>query len=73
MVNLEEQVSTRSLETGMTVNNKGFTLIEVMVVVVIIGITIGFAMLSFGDFGQSRRLLTAAEGTLTAFKSIRRS
>lgn len=52
-------------------SNQGFTLIEVMVVVVIIGITLGFAMMSFGDFGQSRRILTAAEGTLTSFKSIR--
>jgi general secretion pathway protein H len=42
-------------------NNKGFTLIEIMIVIVIIGITVGFALISFGDFGESRRILFAAE------------
>lgn len=41
--------------------NKGFTLIEILVVVVIIGLTIGFALISFGDFGGSKRILFAAE------------
>ncbi len=49
----------------------GFTLIEILVVLVIIGITLGFAILSFGDFGQSRRIITAAEQTLGALQSIR--
>lgn len=39
----------------------GFTLIEILVVVLIIGITLGFALLSFGDFGEKRRLLISAD------------
>lgn len=41
--------------------DKGFTLIELLVVIVIIGITIGFALISFGDFGDSKRIIFAAE------------
>lgn len=40
---------------------RGFTLIEILVVVIIMGITIGFALLAFGDFGASRRAVLAAE------------
>lgn len=40
---------------------RGFTLIEILVVVVIIGITLGFALLSFGDFGAGRRAIVSAE------------
>lgn len=50
----------RKLVTGMR-NNQGFTLIEIMVVIVIIGITVGFALIAFGDFGESKRILFAAE------------
>lgn len=39
----------------------GFTLIEILVVMLIISITFGFAMLAVGDFGESRRIRTAAE------------
>lgn len=46
--------------TGMSAN-RGFTLIEILIVIVIIGITVSFAMLAFGDFGQERRILFAAE------------
>lgn len=42
-------------------NSQGFTLIEIMVVIVIIGITVGFALIAFGDFGESKRILFAAE------------
>lgn len=42
-------------------NNLGFTLIEILIVLVIIGITFGFALISFGDFGEGRRVLFAAE------------
>ncbi|WP_156411356.1 type II secretion system minor pseudopilin GspH [Legionella oakridgensis] len=40
---------------------KGFTLLEILVVLVIIGITLGFALLAFGDFGEKRRVMMAAE------------
>lgn len=46
---------------GMRNDNQGFTLIEILIVLVIIGITFGFALISFGDFGESRRILFAAE------------
>ena len=42
-------------------HSNGFTLIEILVVVLIIGITIGFALLAFGDFGSKRRILLSAE------------
>ncbi|MBI2785151.1 MAG: type II secretion system minor pseudopilin GspH [Legionella longbeachae] len=45
----------------MRKNNQGFTLIEILIVLVIIGITFGFALIAFGDFGESRRIKFAAE------------
>lgn len=42
-------------------NSPGFTLIEIMVVVVIAGIILSFALLAFGDFGRERRIFIAAE------------
>jgi general secretion pathway protein H len=42
-------------------STQGFTLIEILVVILIIGITLGFALIAFGDFGEGRRLLFAAE------------
>lgn len=50
----------QKLVIGMR-NSRGFTLIEIMVVIVIIGITIGFALIAFGDFGHSKRVLFAIE------------
>lgn len=47
------------LVIGMPI--KGFTLIEILVVVLIIGITLGVALLSFGDFGGKRRIIVTAE------------
>lgn len=49
------------LEIGISNKHLGFTLIEILVVLVIIGITMTFAMLAFGDFGASRRVLLATE------------
>jgi general secretion pathway protein H len=40
---------------------KGFTLIEILVVLVIVGIILSFAVISFGDFGESRRIVTAGD------------
>ena len=39
----------------------GFTLIEILVVLAIIGITLGMTILAFGDFGASRRIEMEAE------------
>lgn len=60
MANLVVVVLMRRLVTGMT-TNRGFTLIELLIVIVIIGITVGFALISFGDFGGSKRIAFAAE------------
>ncbi len=51
-------------------NNRGFTLIEILVVLLIIGITLGFAMLAFGDFGGNRRIIVAAEQFVNYVKFI---
>lgn len=40
---------------------RGYTLIEILIVVVIISITVAFAVLAFGDFGKNRRILLSAE------------
>ena len=50
--------------------NKGFTLIEILVVILIIGITLGFALLAFGDFGGKRRIVIAAEQFVNYVKFI---
>jgi general secretion pathway protein H len=40
---------------------QGFTLIEILIVIVIIGITVGFALIAFGDFGASKKIMFSAE------------
>ena len=51
-------------------NSNGFTLIEILVVIVIVGITLGFALLAFGDFGSQRRILVAAEQFVNYVKFV---
>lgn len=57
----------QKLVTGMR-NNRGFTLIEIMVVIVIIGITVGFALIAFGDFGEGKRIQFAAEQLVNSMR-----
>lgn len=49
---------------------RGFTLIELLVVVFIIGITASIALLSFGDFGASRKTKVSAEQFVNYIKMI---
>jgi general secretion pathway protein H len=42
-------------------SNKGFTLIEILVVILIVGISASIAVLAFGDFGSGRKAEVAAE------------
>ena len=42
-------------------DKRGFTLIEIMVVLLIIGIVSSVAFLAFGDFGASRKIVVAGE------------
>ncbi|WP_131781721.1 type II secretion system minor pseudopilin GspH [Legionella gresilensis] len=50
----------QKLVTG-TQNERGFTLIEILVVILIIGIIASVALFAFGDFGTSRRIKLTAE------------
>lgn len=60
MVNQVAVVKMPKLVIGMRAKS-GFTLIEILVVLIIIGTVVTFAMLSFGDFGKSRKAKSAAE------------
>lgn len=44
-----------------TKHHQGFSLIEIMVVMVIVGIILRFVVISFGDFGASRRVETSTK------------
>ncbi len=48
--------------------DKGFTLIEIMVVIVIIGVILSFATLSVGDGGQARQLEQEAQRLASLLK-----
>ena len=47
--------------TAFAKTNMGFTLIEILVVILIVGITLSFALMAFGDFGEKRRIVISAE------------
>jgi len=57
--------------TGMRTNKSGFTLIEILVVLVILGITASVALLAFGDFGESRRVEAEAQRFVQKVRLIR--
>lgn len=59
------------LGTGMQITKSGFTLIEILVVLVILGITASIALLAFGDFGESRRVRAEAERFVQKVRLIR--
>ncbi len=58
-------------ETGMRTNKSGFTLVEILVVVVILGLTASMAMMAFGDFGKSQRIEAEAERLKQKIELIR--
>ena len=69
MVSLVVLVLMQKLVIGMQ-NNYGFSLIEILIVIFIIGISLGFAMLAFGDFGSSRRIMMASEQFINYVKFV---
>lgn len=48
----------------------GFSLLEILVVLLIIGITLTFALLAFGDFGAKRQAQVSAENFIQYIKLI---
>lgn len=61
-INNQDQVPRRVRGThglcGQVTKTQGFSLIEILVVLFIIGIIFGLALLAFGDFGASRRVVS---------------
>ena len=49
------RAAQRKLEIGMRLNNRGFTLIEVLIVLLITAIITAVAVVAFGQFGRGRR------------------
>lgn len=49
-------------------SDDGFTLIEILIVIVITSITLTFALISFGDFGQSKKVKFAAQRMVNLLK-----
>ena len=55
----------------MPITKSGFTLIEILVVLVILGITTSVALLAFGDFGDSRRVEAEAQRFIQKVRLLR--
>lgn len=49
----------------------GFTLIELLIVLLILSISFGFALFSFGDFGKSREAKISAEQLQSLIRRVR--
>lgn len=58
-------------KTGLTINS-GFTLIEILIVIVIITVTANFAILSFGDFGTKTKITHTAENFVDLISLIKK-
>lgn len=51
--------------------NSGFSLVEILVVVLILGIMMSIAVMAFGDFGHSRQVLACAQQFENYLKLVR--
>lgn len=52
--------------------HSGFTLIEILIVIVIITVTVNFAILSFGDFGTKTKITHTAENFVNLIYLIKK-
>jgi general secretion pathway protein H len=59
------------MRTSKSHLTSGFTLIEILVVVVILGITASVAIMAFGDFGKSRSIEAEAERFASKLRLVR--
>jgi general secretion pathway protein H len=50
----------------------GFTLIEILIVIVIISVTVNFAILAFGDFGAKTKITHTAENFVDLISLIKK-
>lgn len=57
--------------TKLRLSTCGFSLIELLIVMVIVGIILGFAVLAFGDFGVSRRINMSQQHLVDLIKLAR--
>lgn len=55
----------------MQKTNTGFTLVEILVVVIILGITATMAVMALGDFGETQRLIAEAERFTSKLRLVR--